>query len=217
MLALAAVGVLAVPGGLLSLLFLPSLLTGGPPVLRLGLGLGCATAVILAVVLVGLLWRRDRRHARLLAVEASGRRRDGSLFRERLDALHATLAAVQEQLRELRAESGELRREMASLRAEKESLRAETTRLRSETTRLRSERDEALARLRTPAGSTAREVLTADAFAAAAEVLDAFEAGEEDWVSSWVSGLFDDEGDLVIDLTMHDDTQPLALEAARTA
>jgi hypothetical protein len=194
MLPLAATGVLAVSGVVLALL------TVGTLLLRLALCLACAGAVALAV----LMWWRDRQHVRALAVEAAGRRRDQSLVQSQLDALHETLAALREQLEQMRVESGELRSELMSLRAGK------------------VEAEEALRRLRAvPTQHSLRHPLTPDSFAAAAAVLEAFEVGgnadEEDWISSWVSGLFDDEGDLVIDLTVHDDTLPLELRVARGA
>jgi hypothetical protein len=186
---LAAVGVLAATGALLALV--DPLSGGGPMVFRLGLVAACALAGALAAV----LWRREQQYARALGVEVSARRRDQSLFQGRLDALQETISALREQLEQTRLESVALRREIEELRTAK--VRVEET----------------LRRL-----STAPVDPAPESAAPAARGLAGFEAADDgDWISSWVSGLFDDEGDLVIDLTMHDDTLPLALAAPRAA
>jgi len=176
---------------------------GDTLLLRSALCLACAAAVVLVV----LIWRQGRGHARAVAAaaaETAGRRLDQSRFQSQLDAVYETLGALREQLERMRVEAGELRREMAALHAGKVAA------------------EEGLRRL--PAGSEPH-VLTPESFSAAAAVLEAFEVsgsdGKEDWVSAWVSGLFDDDGDLVIDLTMHDDTMPIETgalqEVARSA
>jgi hypothetical protein len=186
---LTAVGVLAATGALLALA--DPVAGGGPMVFRLGL----VSACVLAGVLAAVLWRRERQHARALAVVASARRRDQSLFQSRLDALQETISALREQLEQTRLELVALRRETEELRTAKVQV------------------EEALRRL-----STAPVDPAPESAAPAGKGLSGFEAADDgDWISSWVSGLFDDEGDLVIDLTMHDDTLPLALAAARAA
>jgi hypothetical protein len=186
---LAAVGVLAATGALLALV--DPLSGGGPMVFRLGLVATCALAGVLAAV----LWRREQQHAQAQAVEASARRRDQSLFQGQLDALQETISALREQVEQTRLESAALCREIEELRTAKVQV------------------EETLRRL-----SSAPVDLAPEPSAPAAKALAGFEVADDaDWISSWVSGLFDDEGDLVIELTMHDDTLPLAPAAARAA
>jgi hypothetical protein len=182
---------------------LPALLGGDTLVLRMSLCLVGGVAMALAV----LIWRRDRHHARAVAAEAARRRLDQSLFQSRLDVMHETVTVLLGQVEQLRAEAGQLRAEVATVHAGKVAAEEELRRLRAEVAA-----EESLRRR--------RAAVAAEEVSEAAAVLDAFEVGGDgapDWVSTWVSSLFDEDGDLVIDLTMPEDTAPLDLRAVSSA
>ncbi len=192
-----ALGTLATAGVVLAVVL------GDTQVLRLAV----VASWLVALSLVGYSVRRGRSFARETALAESARRRDESIFTQQMTALGASINGLQAQLERMSAESAELRSEVAQLRIDKIESDEIVRRARAERARARlAEREAADQRL-----------LTAAAFEAAAAVLQSFghddeqESGPGDWVASWVASL---GACTELDLTMHDDTIEIDLDAA---
>lgn len=171
---------------------------------------------VVALGMAGVVVRRTRTFARESALVDSARRREESQFAEQLGLLQTSIAGLQEQLERLNTESSELRAEVGQLRADKAEADEIVRRAREERARAQAAEREA----------ADQRLLTAAAFEAAAAVLENFgsgsrpvdqaaaTAGEPDWITAWVASLGSDDE---LDLTPHDDTIQLQLEAAPAA
>ncbi|MGQ0629740.1 MAG: hypothetical protein ACT4P1_01760 [Sporichthyaceae bacterium] len=161
-----------------------------------------------ALALAGYAFRRNRAYTRDIALAESTHRREQTQFADRLSALGTSIGSLQTQLERLNDESAHLRLEVHQLRAEQAENDEIVRAARAERARAQqAEREAADQRL-----------LTAAAFEAAAKVLESFgsgpDAGEQDWVSSWIASL---SASTELDLTMHDDTIALDLPEHLTA
>ncbi|MGQ0625597.1 MAG: hypothetical protein ACT4PP_13230 [Sporichthyaceae bacterium] len=161
----------------------------------------------LALALAGYAFRRGRAYTRDLALMESTQRREQTLFADRLSALGTSIGSLQTQLERLNDESAHLRLEVLQLRTENAENAEIVRAARAERARAQQAEREA----------DDQRQLTAAAFEAAARVLESFgsgsDAGEQDWVSSWIASL---SASTELDLTMHDDTLALELPAQIT-
>lgn len=181
-----------------------AVVAGSLQVLRLAV----VASWLIALGLVAYSVRRTKRFNRELALQESMRRRDESLFTQQLTVLGESIKGLQAQMESMNAEASAMRAEIAQLQVEKAEADAIVREARAERAKAQlAEREAADQRL-----------LTAAAFEAAAAVLHSFgsdgEAESGDWIDSWVASLRT-AGEL--DLTMHDDTIEIDVDADEIA
>ena len=181
-----------------------AVVAGSLQVLRLAV----VASWLIALGLVAYSVRRTKRFNSELALQESMRRRDESLFTQQLAVLGESIKGLQTQMETMHTEASAMRAEIAQLQVEKAEADAIVREARAERAKAQlAEREAADQRL-----------LTAAAFEAAAAVLHSFGNDEDsdsgDWIDSWVASL---RASGELDLTMHDDTLEIAVEADEVA
>lgn len=201
------VGSLATAGVVLAVV------NGNMQVLRLAV----IASWVVALGMAGVVVRRSRAFARESALVDSARRREEAQFGEQLGLLQKSISGLQEQLERLNSDSSALRAEVSQLRADKAEADEIVRRAREERARAQAAEREA----------ADQRLLTAAAFEAAAAVLESFGSSAEpatsngsggseepDWIAAWIASLGSTDE---LDLTAHDDTIQLELEAPAKA